>query len=272
MHSQGPAANDASPATLLPCHEELVEGVSVFTQNYMQLGFLSRSSFLDKVRHDPASVSVFLLLSILALSARFTTSLVARFGSPKAASAEMRRRALSLLGEEMLEPTVERMQALFLLGVNDFGEGDGGRSWVSPSYLGGFVTDPCQLLTGIAIRMAATMRLHKEASYHLGPEASPEAIVEAEVARRSFWLVYCRWPHQIRGAGSGVEYTQVTTDKSPDAHPALPSRLLPSTSSSQPKKMTSYSVCSPTVVPLCLLQSRHGSPITHRLRHRCLPR
>ena len=97
----------------------------------MQLGFLSRSFFLDQVSSRDPTISDFLLLAILALAARFTAPLIKRFGGPKQASVEMHRRALSIIGEEMMEPTLERMQALFLLGVNDFGEGNGGRSWVS---------------------------------------------------------------------------------------------------------------------------------------------
>ena len=104
----------------------------MFLFSYFQLGFLPRAFFLEQVTDDPSAVPTFLLLAILALAARFTPCLIRRFGGRKEASLEMRRRAMSMLADEMMEATVERMQALFLLGVSEFGEGSGGRSWVRP--------------------------------------------------------------------------------------------------------------------------------------------
>ncbi|OCF32248.1 hypothetical protein I316_06163 [Kwoniella heveanensis BCC8398] len=108
----------------------------------------------------------------------------------------MRRRAMSLLGDEMMEASVERMQALFLLAVSDFGEGNGGRSW---------------LLTGMAIRMAAAMRLHRESTYSLTPTSTPEDAIRSEMTRRSFWLIYCH-DQQIAGRSPSTTFPLSTID------------------------------------------------------------
>ncbi len=65
---------------LLPPHEEVVEACKVFMNCYFQLGFLPKRLFLDRLENDRESISVFLLLCILSVSARFTPSLVARYG------------------------------------------------------------------------------------------------------------------------------------------------------------------------------------------------
>ncbi|WVW83104.1 hypothetical protein I302_105122 [Kwoniella bestiolae CBS 10118] len=188
--------SSSSVSDLLPPHAEVIEGVRVFLYNYFQLGFLPRAFFLEQVEKDVSSVPVFLLLSILTLSARFTPSLIKRFGGGRKASSELRRRAMSLLGDEMVAASVERMQALFLLGVSEFGEGNGGRSW---------------LLTGMAIRMAATMRLNREATYDLPAGASPEDAIRSEMTRRSFWLIYCH-DQQVAGRSPSTTFPLSSID------------------------------------------------------------
>lgn len=42
---------------------------------------------------------------------------------------------------------------------------------------------------GIAVRMAAVMRLHREETYQLSPNASADQLVDAERARRTFWVI-----------------------------------------------------------------------------------
>ena len=116
---------------LLPDRAEVLDGVRGFLWDYMQLGFLPRALFLEQLEQDLSSAPVLLILSMLALNARFTPSLAARFGGHKQASAEMRRRALSLVADEMTRASVEGIQGLFLLSVSEFGEGNGSRSWVS---------------------------------------------------------------------------------------------------------------------------------------------
>lgn len=116
---------------LLPPHEEVVEACKAFVYNYFQLGFLPSAFFIDQITNEPSSVSVFFLLAILALAGRFTPSLVRRYGGRQPASQEFARRALSLISDEMVDASLERIQAFFLLGVCEFGAGNGGRSWVS---------------------------------------------------------------------------------------------------------------------------------------------
>ncbi|ORY23118.1 fungal-specific transcription factor domain-domain-containing protein [Naematelia encephala] len=194
LHNSIDSTNPVSD--LLPPHSEVVDGVRAFLYNYFQLGFLPRAFFLEQVENEPASVSIFLILAILALAARFTPSLVKRYGGRKQASMELSRRAMSLIPDEMMEASLERMQALFLLGVGEFGEGNGGRSW---------------MLTGVAIRMAATLSLHREASYALPPHPQPDEAIQSEMARRSFWLVYCH-DQQIAGRSPSTTFPLSSID------------------------------------------------------------
>ncbi|GAA5823409.1 hypothetical protein JCM11251_000625 [Rhodosporidiobolus azoricus] len=161
---------------LLPPHDELVEGCKAFLSSYFQLGFISESVFLEQLEQDPSSISTFLLLSILTISARFSPSLVKRFGSRRAATAAFSARATGLVPEEMLKPSLENTQAFFLLGVSKWGGGYGQKSW---------------MLMGIAVRMAGLLRLHREESYQLPPDAEPEEVVRSELARRTFWILVC---------------------------------------------------------------------------------
>lgn len=73
---------------------------------------------------------MFLLLSILSVSARFTASLVRRYGGAVKAAEVFMARAASLVPEEMYKPTLERTQAFFLLGIAEWGNGDRDRSFV----------------------------------------------------------------------------------------------------------------------------------------------
>jgi hypothetical protein len=42
---------------------------------------------------------------------------------------------------------------------------------------------------GVAVRMAALLKLHREETYQLAADASADQIVRAESARRSFWMI-----------------------------------------------------------------------------------
>ncbi|GAA5908635.1 hypothetical protein JCM6882_003699 [Rhodosporidiobolus microsporus] len=161
---------------LLPPHDELVEGCKAFLSSYFQLGFISESVFLEQLEQDPSSISTFLLLAILTISARFSPSLVKRFGSRRAATEAFATRATELVPEEMLKPSLENVQAFFLLGVSEWGGGYGQKSW---------------MLMGIAVRMAGLLRLHREDSYQLPPDAEPDEVVRSELARRTFWILVC---------------------------------------------------------------------------------
>lgn len=79
-----------------------------------------------------------------------------------------------MIADEMWETCLENAQAFFLLGMADWGKGDRARSSIN---------------MGIAVRMAGVLRLHREETYNLPPDASATDIVNAERARRTFWVI-----------------------------------------------------------------------------------
>jgi hypothetical protein len=103
---------------LLPPLEEVIEGVNNFTRHYFQLGFIPKQRFPERLRQDPRSISPFLLLSILSISARFTAPLVARYGGGLQAVNYFMERAGNLAVNELYrEPALERCQAYYLLSI-----------------------------------------------------------------------------------------------------------------------------------------------------------
>jgi hypothetical protein len=138
------------------------------------IGFVPRALFLEQMENDRESVSVFLLLSMLTISARFTPSLCKRFGSDDQASEFFAEIAHILIADEMWKTSLENAQAFFLLGMADWGKGDRDRSAIN---------------MGIAVRMAGVLRLHREETYKLDPNPSASDIVDAERARRTFWVI-----------------------------------------------------------------------------------
>ncbi|GAA5902553.1 hypothetical protein JCM5296_002322 [Sporobolomyces johnsonii] len=159
-------ARPAQDDGLLPALPLLIEGCESFFQGYFQLGFLHRPSFLHKVSTNAASISPFLLLSMLAVSARFTPGLIDKFGSPTSAASHYQKKALAMVPDEIVEPSLERAQALYLLGVADFGSRLGFRS---------------RMLHSMARQMAEPLKLHDELPT-LG-------VVENEVRRRTWWFL-----------------------------------------------------------------------------------
>jgi hypothetical protein len=71
----------SSRSAALPPHQEAQDGCKVFIVSFFQLGFIPKALFMEQLASDPDPVVVFLLLSMLSLSARFTSSLVRRYGS-----------------------------------------------------------------------------------------------------------------------------------------------------------------------------------------------
>ncbi|CAJ2508930.1 Uu.00g139560.m01.CDS01 [Anthostomella pinea] len=156
----------------LPPFEEVLEGVHTLTTSYFQLGFLPKALFFEELRKDRASVSVFLLLSILSVSARFTPSLVRRYQAT--ATHVFLSLASSHVHEQMFSPTLESIQGFFLLSIAEWGNMDKTKS---------------SIYMGIAVRLAGILRLHREESYRLPETATKEQIVYSEVARRTFWVL-----------------------------------------------------------------------------------
>lgn len=158
----------------LPPYDEVVDGVQTLITSYFQLGFIPKSLFFEELRRDRNSVSIFLLLSILSVSARFTPCLVKRYQGGSNATRVFLQRATCLIQEQMFTPNLESIQGFFLMSIAEWGNGDKHRSLI---YM------------GIAVRLAGILRMHKEETYRLPDTATREEIVHSEVARRTFWML-----------------------------------------------------------------------------------
>ncbi|KAG7108331.1 hypothetical protein HYQ45_007269 [Verticillium longisporum] len=160
---------------LMPPLPEIVEAVHLFTRKYFQLGFIPKQLFPARLQRDHRSVSVFLLLSILSISARFSLALTRRYqGEIKAADFFMERASTLALNELYQEPTLERCQAFYLLSIAQQGSG-----WRNRSYIN----------LGIATRMAVLMHLHREETYVI-KVPTKELVIKAESARRTLWMLH----------------------------------------------------------------------------------
>lgn len=53
-------------------HERIVVAVELTSVEPLSQGFIAENVFLEKLERDPQSISIFLLLSILTVSARFS--------------------------------------------------------------------------------------------------------------------------------------------------------------------------------------------------------
>jgi hypothetical protein len=119
---------------LLPEIPFIKEGVNAFTTHYFQLGFIPKEQFPRQIEQRPDTTSVFLLLSILSISARFNKAFESRYGSGSRACSEFMRRCERLAIDNIYkEPTLERCQAFFLLAIAQQGSGKTNASYVSDS-------------------------------------------------------------------------------------------------------------------------------------------
>ncbi|CAK7233250.1 hypothetical protein SCUCBS95973_008531 [Sporothrix curviconia] len=160
----------ADPWDMLPPLEQVVDAVNTFTRQYFQLGFIPRHTFIQQLREQPRSISLFLLLSLLSVSGRMTPSLVKAYGSADSTAELFMDRASTIaLTELYQEPTLPRCQAFYLLSLAQQGSGYRNRSYVN---------------LGIALRMAILMKLHREESYSL-EDPTPTMVQNAESARRT---------------------------------------------------------------------------------------
>ncbi|TVY35984.1 hypothetical protein LSUB1_G002953 [Lachnellula subtilissima] len=119
---------DPDPWNVLPPFEEVVEGCRTFFTTCFQLGFLPKAIFLERLAVDRKSIGVFFLLSILSVSARFTKCLIDRYGDANKAIDYFIMKASELLPSEIYNPSLERTQAFFLLGVSEWTQGNRTRS------------------------------------------------------------------------------------------------------------------------------------------------
>lgn len=148
--------------------------ISGWTDTDSGSGFVPKALFLEQMTNRRDSVNVFLLLSMLGISGRFAPELCQRFGTSQGASEFFMDIARIMIADEMWKPCLENTQAFFLLGMADWGRGDRERSAIN---------------MGIAVRMAGVLRLHREETYALQDGASADDVVNAERARRTFWVI-----------------------------------------------------------------------------------
>lgn len=155
-----------------------MQGCKVFTTSYFQLGFIPKTMFIETMSRDDwdQSVSRFLIVCILSISARFTPTLVRRYGGPSGATEVFMATASRMVPDEMYTPSLERTQAFFLLAIAEWGHGDKDRSSIHMA---------------VAVRMAAILKLHREETYHLASSTAVNAdeVVRSESARRTFWMI-----------------------------------------------------------------------------------
>lgn len=138
-----------------------------------QIGFLHKTSFLDSLRNDPSSISPFLLFAILATSTRDCPLAISKHGGREGAAARGQLyfdKTVSMAFDEILEPSIDRIQAFYLLAQEDWMNGRGSRSWV---------------FLGIAIRLCSLMGLELAETYRTTPATSPEERITQEIARRT---------------------------------------------------------------------------------------
>ncbi|KAG6014829.1 hypothetical protein E4U43_006082, partial [Claviceps pusilla] len=165
-------ANNWDP---LPPTGDVIDAVRLLSQQYFQLGFIPKEQYLDRLAKDLRSTSLFLLMSILSISARLSPALKLRYGNGVKAAEYFTERASSIANEEVYQlPTLERCQAFFLLSIAQQSSGDRNKSYMN---------------MGIAIRMAILMRLHCEETYHIS-NPTPELVIRAESARRTMWMLH----------------------------------------------------------------------------------
>ncbi|KAI3527351.1 hypothetical protein CSPX01_17038 [Colletotrichum filicis] len=161
---------------LLPPLPEIIDAVHGFTRKYFQLGFIPKELFPRQLQQDHRSVSVFLVLGILSVSARFSPALAQRYhGEMEAVDFFMERASSLALNELYQEPTLERCQAFYLLSLAQQGGGMRNKSYIN---------------IGIATRMAVLMHLHREEFYKM-KNPTREMIIRAESARRTLDNLHC---------------------------------------------------------------------------------
>jgi hypothetical protein len=167
-------ANLSQEYDALPPNQDVVEGCKTFVTSYFQLGFIPKAIFLENLTRDPSSTSSFLLSCILSISSRFTLVLIQRYGSPTAATDHFLALSRTMAATEMYHPSLERTQAFFLLAIAEWGNGDRDRSSMN---------------MGVAVRMAALLKLHREETYKFPADVLADQVVRAESARRTFWMI-----------------------------------------------------------------------------------
>lgn len=107
----------------MPPLTEVIDGINQFTQHYFQLGFIPKVQFPQQLREDRQSVSLFLVVSILSISARLSPSLSTRYGNGIEASQFFMEHAVLMARDEIYRSNLENCQAFYLLSIAQQGSG-----------------------------------------------------------------------------------------------------------------------------------------------------
>lgn len=145
--------------------------LAAFVSRFHQLGFLHRPTFLHELQTRTGAHSPFLLLAMLSVSARLTPSLLSYFGSIPEATNFFLSRTHAYLADGLAAPTLERVQALYILSLAESAEGNSFRA---------------QMILDLARSMASTLGLNKAWSSEDEVSAS---CIEQEVRRRTWWCL-----------------------------------------------------------------------------------
>lgn len=133
--TSGPSASPrhlADDWESLPPTQEIIDAVNLFTKQYFQLGFIPKEQYPERLRKNLRATSLFLLTSILSISARLSPALKLRYGNGVKAAGFFMGKASSIANEELYqEPTLERCQAFYLLSIAQQGSGERNSSYVS---------------------------------------------------------------------------------------------------------------------------------------------
>ncbi|KAF4454134.1 hypothetical protein F53441_3320 [Fusarium austroafricanum] len=158
----------------LPPLPEIIDGINQFTRHYFQLGFIPKEHFTQRLLNDHTKESVFLVVSILGISARLSRPLSSRYGSGMRASEFFMERATAISPGKIYSNMLEDCQAFYLLSIAQQGSGLRNESYMN---------------MGIALRMASVLRLHLEETYRIS-NPTPAARIRGESARRTLWMLH----------------------------------------------------------------------------------
>nr|XP_031859432.1 uncharacterized protein CI109_005076 [Kwoniella shandongensis]KAA5526504.1 hypothetical protein CI109_005076 [Kwoniella shandongensis] len=227
IDEQEAADGDSGPNddinTLGLMQEELEEAAEIYFSSFYQVGFLHRASFLRRIKNAPNSISPFLVYAILSLTAGASNSLVQRRGgTAEEARRHYKDKAMLMLAEQCLMPSLECIQALYLLGLNDWGTGCGPRSW---------------MLIGMGLRMAELLRLERSETYKgIQSSSSETEQITAESSRRTVWSLLIADDSLAVGFGSAstpkLEVTiQTPCDEDDWEFGSIPTHMSPESAS-----------------------------------------
>ena len=128
----------------------------IYSQHYP---FLHRETFMAELpNHRPV-----LLFALCAVAARFSKTQRER-------EEQFARQARQLILENFAEQRLQVVQAMVVMGLHDFGSGNGHKAW---------------MFCGMAVRLGAAMNLNMEPK-----KEKIEKLVDAEVQRRTYWSYY----------------------------------------------------------------------------------